>query len=371
MLRLIAASALILLRATFCLAASSVEVLYVAEPQGNQYTLLTYNVNPKSAVATQVGQAVTINAASVDPLTVNGQHYIYVWNAADVWVYATNADGVPNSQPSQHLTFNFPQPVHNFLADPDGKFAYAALIWFDQSYNAYAAVQLFTIDPSNGNLSNTGETVASYGPSQYIPLTNFLFGTGGGKLFASWLDYGPHTSAIGYDYYPVNQTTGKMGALKSLFYAQTFECGTSCDVTVTNKVSAYSGVCCGPGSGSISVARNPNGPNFGCEYELAFCSDDTAGLYVDPVSQNLFFADQTVNQVYVAHIDFKNSQLVATTSSIAGTPPIFFSPDSRLVYAVNANAIGIYALQMTTGDFTASSSLADSGNVSIATATLK
>jgi hypothetical protein len=55
------------LLATACFA-SSVEVLYVAERQNQSFTLLTYNVNPQTAVATQVG-TMSVPSASIDPLT--------------------------------------------------------------------------------------------------------------------------------------------------------------------------------------------------------------------------------------------------------------------------------------------------------------
>jgi hypothetical protein len=51
-------------------------------------------------------------------------------------------------------------------------------------------------------------------------------------------------------------------------------------------------------------------------------------------------------------------------------PPLFFSPDGKLVYSVNAADIGIYALQSSSGKLTASTLLPISGSVSVATATL-
>jgi hypothetical protein len=99
-----------------------------------------------------------------------------------VWLYLTNAQGVPRSRPTQHLSFNFPHPVTSFLADPDGKFAYAGMIWVDtKNYNNYAAVVLFTIDQTTGKL-NTGTRVTTYGPHPYTGLTGFLFGLSGKRL---------------------------------------------------------------------------------------------------------------------------------------------------------------------------------------------
>jgi hypothetical protein len=347
-----------------------VEVLYVAGPQGtSSVSLHTYNVNPQTAVATQVGSPIPVHNGSINPLTIGVNHYIYLWNSNGVRLYPTCANGVPTSTPSQHLTFSFAHPVNSFLVNPDGKFAYAAITWGTYPNN-YASIVLFTIDQSTGMLTNTNQVVASYS-HPYIGFTTFLFGSQGGKLFARWLDDGPHTGAIGFDYYPVNQTTGQLGKLQSLFYAQTFECSTSCDVTVTSALSAADGVCCGPGSGFLTIARNPAGPSFGCQSsDQTFCGDDVGGLAIDPANANLFFGDATVNETVIGNIDFTTSKLTPSGATIPGTPPIYFSPDSRLVYAVNSNDIGIYALHASTGALTATTTLSDSGAVNIATATL-
>jgi hypothetical protein len=368
MFRYAATSVLTLVFSTVCLSASPVEVLYVAGAQGNQYSLLTYNVNPKSAAATQVGGLVRINANSMDPLTVNGNHFLYVWNASGVWVYPTNGKGLPNNRPSQHLTFGFSYPVYSFVVDPDGKFAYSAYNWTGSQNLVYTDIVLFTIDQSTGKLTNTGKVVGTYGPNQYIVMDDFLFGIHGRRLYSHWTDDGPHTYGIGYYSYSVNQATGALGKVQTLYYAETLECGSSCGVAITDPTSSNSGACCGPGSGAIQFAVNSNGQNFACETEFTFCSDDVAGLYLDPTGRNVFFGDATAKQVYVAHIDFTTSQLIPT-STLPGTPPIDFSPDSRLVYAINSNTIGIYALQSSTGNITASTTLPDSGEVSVATAT--
>ncbi|MCU1270776.1 MAG: hypothetical protein JWL97_3602 [Gemmatimonadales bacterium] len=354
----------------FAQTSSAVEVLYVAGPQGtSSVSLHTYNVNPKTAVASQVGSAIPVHKGSIDPLTIGTSHYIYLWNSNGVWLYPTSANGAPASTPSQHLIFSFAHPVNTFLVNPDGKFAYAALAWGTYPNN-YALIVLFTIDQSTGRLTNTNQVVASYS-HPYIGFTKFLFGSQGGKLFAKWFDDGPHTSAFGFDYYPVNQTTGQLGKLQSLFYAQTFECQTSCTVTVTSALSAADGVCCGPGSGGIQIARTSTGQSFSCgASNQTFCGDDVANLAIDPANTNLFFGDATVNETFIGNIDFTTSQLTASASTIPGTPPVFFSPDSRLVYAMNSNDIGIYALHASTGALTASTTLPDSGAVSIATATL-
>jgi hypothetical protein len=368
MVRFAINSALVLVFSAMCLASPVVEVLYVAEPQGSQYSLRTYNVNSRSAVATQVGQAILLNANSIDPLTVNSNHYLYVWNATDVWVYPTNGNGVPSRQPTQDLKFGFPYPVYSFVVDPDGKFAYSAYNWTDDQNNVNTSIVLFTIDQSTGELTNTGKVAGTWGPNQYIVMDHFLFGIYGHRLYAHWIDNGPYTYGIGYYYYPVDETTGDLGAAQTLYSAETLECGSSCAVAVSDPTSSYAESCCGAGSGGIEIGRNPNGQTFGCDTEFAFCSDNFAGLYLDPFGRNAFVADATATQTYVAHLDFSASQLVPT-STIPGIATLDFSPDSRLVYAIDSNTIAIYAFQSSTGNITASSTLSDSGKVSLATAT--
>jgi hypothetical protein len=348
-----------------------VEVLYIAGPQGSQpASLLTYNVNPKTAVADEVGRPVRIGASSIDPLTVGNVHLIYVWNATDVWMYVTNANGVPESKPSQHLKFTFRHRVNTFLADPNGKFAYAALTWTDvNSYN-HAVIVLFTIDQRTGKLINRGRVVARYPPNPYIALTNFFFGATGRNLYASYDNYGPHTCEFGYDYYVVNQTTGRLGSLIPLTGVDCLDAGGA--TATTDLVTATDTDCCGQGSGWVDVTRRSSGQNIVCgPGMLAFCGDDVWAVSIDPASRNIFFADADVKQVFIGHIDFNTLQLLATSSSIPGVPSIYFSPDSKVVYAMDSNHIGIYAFDSASGNFTASSSLPSSGSVTVATATLK
>jgi hypothetical protein len=348
------------------------EVLYVAGPQGSSNVMLyTYSVDPTTADATQVGNAINVASGSIVPLSIGTSHYLYLWNTTGVSLYRTHVDGAPLGTPAQQVTFSFPHPVNTFLIDPDGKFAYAALGWTD-SQGSENSIILFTIDQSSGNLTNTNEVVASY-TNEYTGFVNFQFVQGGNKLFGRYLDNGPYTSAIGYDYYPVDQTNGKLGKLQTMLYAQTYECGTTCAVAVTDLLSAQDGLCCGPPSGEIVVTLTAsNGPKqASCPApgaaDSGFCTDDVANLAVDPANANVFFGDATASETYVLNVDFSAEQLTPSSSTIPGTPPVYFSPDSRLVYAVNQSDIGIYALKTATGALGASTVLPDSGQVSIAT----
>lgn len=365
--------ALALLLMPMFAAASSVELLYVAETKAGRTSLLTYHVNPATAVATEVGQPVSIGATSVDPVTVGVQHVIYVWNSKNVWTYLTDANGVPDAEPEQHLGFKFPNPVTTFVADPDGKFAYAGVIWWDsQTETNNATVYLFAIDPATGQLTNLEEAVAEYGPNPYIGLTGFSFGLNGNKLLASYFNNGPYTCEQGYGDYPVNQGTGRLGSLENI--VEGGSCSGNSAVAVTDQVAGGAGGPCGQGCGGIGVLQLSTGKWIECTPSmLTFCGDDVvpSGLYFDPASKNVFFTDADTGEIYIGRLNFGKAIITESNSAVPGDPQLFFSPDSLLVYALYKHNVEIYVFQSSTGTLTANTSLALQGKVHITTATFE
>jgi len=370
--RLIVSLATFLSISSLCFASSVVEVLYLAQPQGNGASLSTYKVNPKTAAAEPIGTSLNIPASSLVPLTIGGTHLLYVWNSTDVWMYKTNPSGVPRKQPSQHLSFGFAHPVQSFLVDPDGKFAYAAVTWYDpQNYSFNTQMMLFTIDSATGKLTNTGQSAANYGPSEYFPLNAIFFLGSRARLYVEQADDGPHSCGAAYYYYPVNQKTGMLGTLNYL--VGWGDCGVMEVGAVSDRLTVVSDARFGPGSGSVVINNLTSGQQILCGPSMAaFCGDETNGLTFDPVSRNLFFWDYDTNQVNLGHINWPSDQLVATSAFILGQPMLFFSPDSKLVYAIGENDVEIYAFASASGTFRASTSFTrTSGAFSVATATLR
>jgi hypothetical protein len=84
----------------------TVDVLYV---QQNANTL-TYDVNPQTTEAMEVGQPLVLNTSTGNTAVVPAprDHFLNVlWvdgmHREHLWVYATDASGVPQSQPVQKL----------------------------------------------------------------------------------------------------------------------------------------------------------------------------------------------------------------------------------------------------------------------------
>jgi hypothetical protein len=267
----------------------------------------------------------------------------------------------------------------SFLVDPDRKFAYAAVTWLDQEDNSDAAIGLFTIDQSNGTLTDTQKVVASYS-SYYYPLTSFSFGQEGNRMFVGILNEGPFICNPGFDYYNVNQTTGALGKVTPLIEVNT-DCGGTSSVAVTDRLIGVENACCGAGSGTLQIFKesNPNEPVITCQSSnIPFCGDDAFGLSFDPLSDNIIFPDEDANQTDVGHVDLGTSEIVASASTLQGMPSVYFSPDDKLLYAlypstrtVTQTNILINSFHVSTGKITDNTSVPVQGTVTVAATTLK
>jgi len=346
-----------------CFASSApIEVLYVEThslPPERLDLLYTYNVNPQTAVAEQVGSPLPVATTSIDPLTVNGKHVLYLWNGTDVWKYNTNAQGAPEPRASQHLNFGFPYPVWHFLADPNGKFAYATTTWTDNQDNVYSVIRLFTIDQTTGELVDTRKNVATYGPNPYIFFRDYIFGASGRVMFAQWQESAPFTSGLGYDYYGVDQTTGRLSSLKAVPNSETFNCTESCGVGITDLIVATTSSCCGSPLGIVQVSNNVTGQTITCQASMLSVCGGGGDPYIDPSGQNVVLPAYQTFQV--THIDFANSQLTAAASIPYSNSGIVFSPDNRLVYSYDRGmfSLNVYAFDASTGEVGAQSSITE------------
>lgn len=116
----------------------------------------------------------------------------------------------------------------------------------------------------------------------------------------------PYTCELGYDYYPVDQNSGKLGSLENIL--EDGSCSGNTAVAVTDLAGAgANGNCCGQGSGGIGVLQIAKGAQINCTPSmLTFCGDDVVpnGLHFDPASKNVLFTDADTGQIYIGHLNF-------------------------------------------------------------------
>ena len=92
-------------------------------------------------------------------------------------------------------------------------------------------------------------------------------------------------------------------------------------------------------------------------------------LVFDPASKNIVYPDFDVNKTFIGHLDFENLQLIQGPSTIPGTPHVYFSPDSLMLYAQTPSWIAAYAFDSSTGNLLVHKGFAVKGKVTIAPAT--
>jgi hypothetical protein len=131
-----------------------VQVVYVIDGT----SLVTYNVDPQTLYATQVGTPLTVGG-----LTGYGtlfpspnDHFVYfvspdAQGIDHLWVYVTDASGVPQAPATQKMTVN---GFWGFQLDPRSNFAYLVFKSPNNgSYNATYSIRRYVVDPVSGRLS--------------------------------------------------------------------------------------------------------------------------------------------------------------------------------------------------------------------------
>jgi hypothetical protein len=190
---------------------TTIDVLYVQQND----SILTYNVDPQSGEVKQVGYPLTLNARnnSLGIVPSPTDRFLNVlWfdgsNKEHLWVYATDACGVPQSKPVQQLS---PTSVAQFQADPNGKFDYALRLWTDKNGEYFSDIRLFTVNSSTGKLTESPLVQGRYGPSYYYTAGLYGFNAGGSKLYDTWnVDVDGEASST-YYYRTADPNTGTLG----------------------------------------------------------------------------------------------------------------------------------------------------------------
>lgn len=152
-------------------AASSPSAIEVAYMQFES-TLLTFDVDRQTGFPTEVGQGVTLDAATDAVLLPSANdHFVYVTgydsqHQEQLWVYATDTTGVPKLPAVQTLSLADSYGyTYDFIIDPNGTLAYAAESALNSQGETVAGIFKFTIDQATGMVTKSVKPVATYPPN--------------------------------------------------------------------------------------------------------------------------------------------------------------------------------------------------------------
>jgi hypothetical protein len=325
---------------------STVDVLYVQQNDN----ILTYNVNPQTGEATQVGQPLTLNGANINIGIVPSptDHFLNVlWfdssNKKYLYVYETDASGVPQAKPVQRLSALY---IAGFQADPNGKFDYALRLWQNKKGEYVSDIRLFTVDSSTGKLTESPVVQARYAPNYYYTAGLFGFNGGGSRMYDTWNVNFDGEAASTYYHRTVDPNTGALGADTKFFYWSDWTSSDQVlltdnliiDLSRPNSLQQYQ---------TVKVYRLVNNPTtalIDCTSTMLAACQTAGNIAVDPSGQYVFLTPSNVTQV--ARIDLTNKQIGDTGNSIPGTPQLFFSQDGLLVYALTNNYNGTSTIQV-------------------------
>jgi hypothetical protein len=345
--------------------ASSVEVVYVASGT----TILTYNVGPKTLNYTQVGTLSISGAATFQNLIPSpNDHFIYV-TAADstqtthLYVYATDANGAPQSPPTQKL---YAKNLKGLQIDPNANFFYAVYATpVDQGNEMAETIHRFLINPNNGAVSGsviegkyTLMNISGY--SCDLSLTGF--NSNATELYDQVYCSTHEGSYANYYERTVNSSTGALGPDVQIYSwagdGQSAEGIQFVGNRMFDFVYSY------PNPDSINIypaVPNTSRPEVQCTSAmLAACAAPNFDV-IHPSGRYIFIGNSNGSATEIEKIDYSEKKIVDTGNQLPNTfngfgPP--FSPDGTLAftatntssgYELQANAFNVSTSQVTNG----------------------
>jgi hypothetical protein len=363
--------------------ASPSELLYVQDG----HNLITYGVNPKTAVASKLGSthldadpnAFIYTGYGLQVLHAPSAPFVYVLGFTSVnhesfWVYATTSKGAAVGNPIQTLVVK--PALTQFFIHPNGKFAYAMYSWrasdsCENGNNAwFADIVLYTIEPKTGLLTNTKNPVANFPANCFVVTSVAGLNHAGSKLYTNGYDGLFESNDNSFSYYNIDEKTGLLSKGVQFWNLDTGMAG-GAFYTISDTLFAFWNTgedSLAPGVYVYTDGASLKTPIFVCDAVMApVCGDnqdDFDAVQFDPLGQYLFFNDQSIASVVVAQVEVKTKRLKETGSSIPGNPGVIaFSPDDKLVYTDSGNVggannkeISIYSFNSSSGLITAHSS---------------
>jgi hypothetical protein len=342
-----------------------VEVAYVSTDSG----VYVYNIDPQTAIPTSLGLAIVVPANPQVVPSAN-DHFLYITgnnpgsNAEQLWVYATDANGMIPANYLQQINLN--TLTSKFSIDPNGTLAYAVQSAPNSQGETVAKIVSFPINATTG-LVGTPKIVATYPPNgpcgsgaESASLTLLRFNAAGTKLYDEWFCSFQGSLSATYYTRQVNQQTGALGPDVQTFSWSNTTQGFN-NVTFTNNALIDFNV---PnhydqGINSVNVYALSGSPLlFSCTAAMLEACGFALADTVDP-SGNYIFLQISEDTTHITKLELGAKQIVDTGSYVSCCV-IAFSPDDTVVYTETPNTsnpyvVPIYIFNPATGAVTTSS----------------
>ena len=330
---------------------SVTQVLYVL----SHGRIMTYNVDATTGQASLVGQPLTLRPNLIYTFSLvpspDDQHLYILFsdseNTQHLWVFATDAQGVPQSSPVQKLAV---ASVIQFEVHPSGAFAYALRTWGDPNEFLTSEVRLFTIDASTGMLTESPVSQGTYGPVYECGL-GFNGFSPDGTAFYDYLFCGYHDSSEArYLSRSVDLQTGTLGADQNYFnwsngssgidFVRSLNASDFVELTVPNDFQ--SGV---SEINVYSIAPGSKQPLVHCTGQVLQACGNATGMQVNPTQPYLFLSLVPFD-TKIVQVDLAGNQIVDTGNVIPAGQNLSFSPDGLVLYGYTYQFEGNATIQV-------------------------
>ena len=338
---------------------STVQVVYTIDGS----TLTTYNVDPQTLQAAEVGTIALSESTYPYLITSPSGHFLYYEAVKDysdagrnLYVYDTNASGLPGTTPVQKINAQW---WFGMAAHPNGQFMYVVAVGSSPTGITPYAINRYLINQNNGKLSQS-VTEATYhlesGTSFCSPAI-LGFNTAGTTMYDAVFCSYPHgTGAATYYARSVDLQTGALGPDRQL-YTWNYYAGAGYEnVQFRNNLMFDFGQTLFNGNwvNIYRVQQSVGTPLVNCTSSMWTVCGDSVYSLAHPSGEYVFLFDFTTNITDIGQVNLTTQQITQTSSIPYEVQQ--FSPDGTIVYGVNdvngALDIEIYGFSVASGQVT-------------------
>jgi hypothetical protein len=337
----------------------AVQVVYTVDGS----TLTTYNVDPQTLLATEVGTIALSESTYPYLITSPNGHFLYYEAVKDysdagrnLYVYDTNASGLPGTTPVQKINAKW---LFGMATHPNSQFLYTVAQGSSPTGVTPYAIVRYLIDQNNGKLSQN-VTEATYHPesgTSFCSPAILGFNTAGTTMYdAVYCSYPHGTSAATYYVRSVDLQTGALGPDRQL-YTWNYYAGSGYENVQFRNNLMFDFVQTLFSGNSVNIYRVQQSlgtPLVNCTSSMwTVCGDQVYGL-AHPSGEYVFLFDFTTNVTDIGQVNLSTKQITPTSSIPYEVQQ--FSPEGTIAYGVNdvngALDIEIYGFSIASGQVT-------------------